>query len=207
MARSKSSAQWLRRHVEDPFVKKARAQGVRSRAAFKLQEIDDKDRLIRPGARVVDLGAAPGSWSAHAARKAGPSGTVVAIDLLEIAPMPGVSIVQGDFLNAADVAKVVAALQGRKADVVLCDLSPNLSGIASADQARAAGLVESAIAFCRDHLAPDGAFLVKLFQGGEFQGLLNELRRTFVTVQTRKPAASRDASRETYQLCRGLRAA
>jgi len=207
MARSKSSAGWLRRHVDDPFVKKAKAQGMRSRAAFKLQEVDAKDRLLRPGARVVDLGAAPGSWSQYAAGKVGPAGRVVAIDLLEIAPIPGVAILRGDFLDEAVVVQLREALQGRLADVVLSDLSPNISGIASADQARAAELVLQAAGFCRGALAPDGAFLVKVFQGGEFQGLLAELRRSFTSVQTRKPAASREESRETYLLCRGLRAA
>ena len=205
MARSRSSAQWLRRHVDDPFVKKAKAQGMRSRAVYKLQEIDAKDRLLRSGARVVDLGAAPGSWSQYAAQKAGAAGKVVAVDLLEIAPLPGVLILRGDFLDEAVVARVREALQGKSADVVLCDLSPNLSGIPSADQARAAALTESAIAFCRECLAPGGVFLVKVFQGAEFQPLLAELKRTFASVRTRKPAASRDESRETYQLCRGLR--
>jgi len=207
MPRSKSSSQWLRRHVDDPFVKKAKAQGMRSRAVFKLQEIDARDRLIRPGARVVDLGAAPGSWSQYAAQKAGAAGRVVAVDVLEVAPIPGVSILRGDFLDPAVVAQVREALAGARADVVLSGLSPNLSGIASADQARAAELVGQAIEFCRDALAPDGAFLVKVFQGAEFQGLLAELRRSFSSVQTRKPAASREESRETYLLCRGLRGA
>lgn len=205
MPRSKSSAQWLRRHVDDPFVKKAKAQGLRSRAAFKLQEIDARDRLLRPGASVVDLGAAPGSWSQYAARRVGAAGCVVAVDLLEVEPIPGVTILRGDFLDAAVVSRVREAMRDGRADVVLCDLSPNLSGIASADQARAAALAEQAIAFCRDVLAPGGVFLVKVFQGAEFRGLLDELKRTFVSVQTRKPAASREESRETYLLCRGLR--
>jgi 23S rRNA (uridine2552-2'-O)-methyltransferase len=207
MARSKSSTQWLQRHVSDPFVQKAKAQGLRSRAAFKLQEIDEKDRLLRPGMRVVDLGAAPGSWSQYAAKRVGPAGKVVAIDLLEIAPSAGVTVLRGDFLDPAMQSALRVELGGAPADVVLCDLSPNLSGIASADQARAAGLAEEAIAFCRDVLAPGGAFLVKVFQGGEFRGLHETLKRTFATVQTRKPAASRGESRETYLLCRGLRGA
>jgi 23S rRNA (uridine2552-2'-O)-methyltransferase len=205
MARSRSSAQWLKRHVGDPFVKQAKAQGLRSRAAYKLQEIDAKDKLLRPGARVVDLGAAPGSWSEYAARRIGAQGRLVAIDLLEIAPIAGATIVRGDFLDDAVVAQVEDALGGARADVVLCDLAPNLSGIASADQARAAELVLQALAFCRRSLAPDGAFLVKVFQGGEFRGLLEELRRSFAAVDTRKPAASRGESSEVYLLCRRLK--
>ncbi len=207
MARSKSSAEWLRRHVNDPFVQKAKAQGLRSRAAFKLEEIDGKDRLLRPGARVVDLGAAPGSWSQYAARRVGASGRVVAIDLLEIRPSSGVTVLQGDFLDEAMRGRLREALGAERADVVLCDLAPNLSGIVSADQARAAELVGEAIEFCRGVLAPDGAFLAKVFHGREFEPLLAEMRRTFATVQTRKPAASRGESSETYLLCRGLKAA
>jgi len=177
MARSKSSNRWLERHVKDPYVHKARAGGWRSRAAFKLLEIDARDRLLRPGLRVVDLGAAPGGWSQVAAQEVGRGGRVVAIDL-------------------------AAALGGEKAGLVLSDLSPNISGIASADQARAAELVRLALDFCRDHLAPGGAFLVKVFQGEEFSGLLKEMKRMFREVRTIKPSASREESRETYLLCR-----
>lgn len=205
MPRSKSSSQWLRRHVNDPFVRQAKAQGLRSRAAFKLEEIDTRDRLLRSGMKVVDLGAAPGSWSQYAAQRVGRSGHVVAVDLLDIAPIGGVTVLRGDFLDPAVERAVIAALSGARADVVLCDLSPNLSGIASADQARAAGLVEHAIEFCKGALAPQGSFLVKVFQGAEFRGLLDLLRRVFVSVETRKPAASRGESRETYLLCRGVR--
>jgi 23S rRNA (uridine2552-2'-O)-methyltransferase len=205
MARSKSSAQWLRRHVSDPYVRQAKAQGLRSRAAFKLQEIDLRDRLLRPGMNVVDLGAAPGSWSQYAAQRVGGMGHVVAVDLLEIAPVAGVTALRGDFLDASVERAVVAALNGARADVILCDLSPNLSGIASADQARAAGLIEHAVEFCKGALAPQGSFLVKVFHGVEFRGLLDLLKRVFVAVETRKPAASRGESRETYLLCRGVR--
>lgn len=205
MGRSKSSAQWLRRHVNDTYVRRAKAQGLRSRAAFKLEEIDARDRLLRPGMKVVDLGAAPGSWSQYAARRVGRSGRVVAVDLLDIPPIAGVTVLRGDFLDASLGRDIAAALDGARADLVLCDLSPNLSGIASADQARAAELVEHAVEFCKAALAPQGAFLVKLFQGAEFRGLLGLLRRVFVSVETRKPAASRDESREAYLLCRGVR--
>ena len=205
MARSGSSKQWLKRHVSDPYVQKAKAQGLRSRAAFKLEEVDQRDRLLRAGAKVVDLGAAPGSWSEYAAKRVGSTGRVVAIDLLEVAPAPGVAIVRGDFLDPQAVAAVREAMGGDPADVVLCDLAPNISGIASADQARAVELVHAAIDFCVENLRPEGAFLVKVFQGEAFTELLQRMKRTFEDVQTRKPAASRGESRETYLLGRRLR--
>jgi 23S rRNA (uridine2552-2'-O)-methyltransferase len=185
-------------------VRKARADGYRSRAAFKLLEINTRDRLLIPGARVVDLGAAPGGWSQVAAQKAG-AGRVVAIDLLEIAPIPGVHVLQGDFREPEIRASLAKALDGEKADIVLSDLSPNISGIASADQARSAELVRLALDFCREHLAPGGAFLVKVFLGEEFAGLLKEMKAMFREVRTLKPSASREESRETYLLARGLR--
>ena len=207
MARTKSSKQWLQRHVKDPYVRKARAEGYRSRAAFKLIEIAARDRLLIPGAKVVDLGAAPGGWSQVAVQKVGPGGKVIAVDLLEIAPISAVTVLVGDFRQPAVQAQLAAALGGQKADVVLSDLSPNISGIASADQARAAELVRMAIEFCRAQLKPDGAFLVKVFQGEEFSGVLKELKQVFRDVRTIKPSASRDESRETYLLARGLKTA
>jgi 23S rRNA (uridine2552-2'-O)-methyltransferase len=182
-------------------VRKAREGGYRSRAAFKLLEINTRDRLLIPGARVVDLGAAPGGWSQVAAQKAG-AGRVVAIDLLEIAPIAGVRVLQGDFREPGIRASLAGALNGEKADLVLSDLSPNISGIASTDQARSAELVRLALDFCREHLAPGGAFLVKVFQGEEFAGLLKEMKAMFQEVRTLKPSASREESRETYLLCR-----
>jgi len=183
-------------------VRRARSDGYRSRAAFKLIEVNTRERLLIPGARVVDLGAAPGGWSQVAA-KAG--GRVIAIDLLEIAPISGVIMLRGDFREAAVQEQVAAALGGRKADVVLSDLSPNISGIASADQARAAELVRTAADFCRAQLAPHGALLVKVFQGEEFTDLLGDMKLLFREVKTLKPAASRGESRETYLLARGLK--
>src|SRR4029079_13706730 len=165
MARSKSSAQWLRRHVSDPYVKRAQAQGYRSRSAFKLLEIDRRDRILKRGAKVVDLGAAPGGWSQVAAERVKPGGRVIAIDRVEIAPMPGVTAIRGDFRGKEAHDALADALGGSKADVVLCDLSPDLTGIASTDQARAAELIEIALEFCRAHLEPPGAFLVKVFHG------------------------------------------
>lgn len=180
-------------------MRKAREEGYRSRAAYKLLEIDARDRLLKTGARVVDLGAAPGGWSQVAARKVGGRGKVVAVDLLEMAPIPGVSFFQGNFL---DLQEKIRLEMGARADLVLSDMMPNVSGIASSDQARAAELVYAAIEFCGEVLKPEGAFLVKVFQGSEFAGLLAELRRRFGKVQTRKPAASRSESRETYLLAR-----
>jgi 23S rRNA (uridine2552-2'-O)-methyltransferase len=205
MARTKSSKQWLQRHVKDPYVRKARAEGYRSRAAYKLIEIDARDRLFVAGAKVVDLGAAPGGWSQVAAQKVAPGGKVIAVDLLEIAPMSGVTVLRGDCRGPEIQAQLVEALGGGRADVVLSDLSPNISGIASADQARAVELVRMAIGFCRAQMKPGGAFLVKIFHGEEFSGVLNEMKHVFREVRTLKPSASRGESRETYLLARGLK--
>ena len=168
-------------------------------------EINTRDRLFIPGAKVIDLGAAPGGWSQVAVRLLGSRGRVIAVDLLEIAPISGVTVLQGDFRDPGLQAQIVEALGGEKADVVLSDLSPNISGIASADQARAAELVRTAMDFCRGRLHQDGVFLVKVFQGEEFAGLLKELKGLFKEVRTIKPAASRAESRETYLLARGLK--
>jgi 23S rRNA (uridine2552-2'-O)-methyltransferase len=205
MARSKSSKAWLQRHVSDQYVQKAKAQGFRSRAAFKLEEIAAKERLFRPGARVVDLGAAPGGWSQLASAKVGPKGAVVAIDLLGIAPMSGVTVLRGDFREPGVRDAIRSALGGVQADVVLSDMLPNVSGIPSVDQANAAALTELAIDFCREGLKPDGVFVVKVFQGEAFQDLLARMKETFLAVATRKPGASRGESRETYLVGRGLR--
>lgn len=196
---AKSSKQWLRRHVTDPYVRKARAHGYRSRAAYKLLELDEKESILQPGMTVVDLGAAPGGWSQVAAAKVRPGGRVVAIDLLPIAPISGVTVLQGDFRG-----KVL--LEGDKADVVLSDLSPNLSGIGNVDQARALELSGAAIDFCRKALKPEGVFLTKAFQGAAFQELLGRLKSSFAKVKVVKPPASRGESSETYVLARNLRA-
>ncbi|OGA06506.1 MAG: 23S rRNA methyltransferase [Betaproteobacteria bacterium RIFCSPHIGHO2_12_FULL_69_13] len=200
VAMAKSSRQWLHRQSRDPYARRAREAGYRSRAAFKLLGIDAKDRLLLPGMTVVDLGAAPGSWSQVAAGKVRPGGKVIAIDLLEIAPISGVTVLRGDIREGA----ALTALRGECADVVLCDVSPNLSGIAATDQARSAELARAAIEFCRRALKPQGAFLVKAFQGAEFASVLAEMKRAFREVTVRKPAASRGESRETYLLARGL---
>ncbi|HUQ46734.1 MAG TPA: RlmE family RNA methyltransferase [Gemmatimonadaceae bacterium] len=193
---AKSSKQWLQRHVTDPYVRKAKEQGYRSRAAFKLLEMDAKERFLRPGAVVLDLGAAPGGWSQVAAAKVKPHGKVLAIDVLPIAPIPGVTIVKGDFRDLPETDK---------ADLVLSDLSPNMSGIGSVDQARSLDLALGAVDVCRKLLKPEGVFVTKAFHGEAFDDLKAELDSAFLQVKVHKPAASRGESRETYFVCRALR--
>lgn len=197
---AKSSKQWLRRHVTDTYVRQAKARGYRSRAAFKLLELDAREGLFRPGQLVVDLGAAPGGWSQVAVSKVGPSGRVIAVDLLKIDPITGVRILRKDFRDPT----VIEALEGAKADVVLSDLSPNLSGIPGVDQARAAEMTLAAIDFCLRKLKPEGVFVVKLFHGEAFDEIVARLKKTFRKVSVRKPAASRGESAETYVLARLL---
>ena len=202
---AKSSKAWMREHVTDPYVKRANAEGFRSRAAYKLQQIDAKDKLLRPGMTVVDLGAAPGGWSQVAVKRVGAAGKVVAIDLLEMDPVSGVIFVQGDFGTLQGLEAVQTALEGHKADIVLSDMAPNMSGIAMSDQARAMHLAEIARDFALLQLKSDGAFLVKIFQGAGYDEYLRSLRQAFRKVVVRKPAASRDESAEQYLLARGLR--
>ena len=195
----------MERHVADPYVRKAKALGYRSRAAFKLAEIDRTDRLFARGQRVIDLGAAPGGWSQVAAEKVGPGGRVIAVDVLEMAPLPGVEIIRGDFTEEAVLRQVERALGGDRVDLVLSDLSPNLSGVAAADQARSLELCELALEFALAHLKPGGSLLVKAFQGAGFPAFLQRLRRRFERVVSRKPDASRSRSSEMYLLARGPR--
>lgn len=202
MARSKSSQAWLKRHVNDPYVQRAQALGYRSRAAFKLREIEARDKLLARGQVVVDLGAAPGGWSQVAAEKAGPGGRVIALDVLEMAPLPGVTFIQGDFTTEPTLAALERELGGAAVDVVLSDMAPNLSGIAATDQARSLALCELAVAFALEHLKSGGALLMKGFQGAGFPELLAGMRREFATVASRKPDASRDRSSEMYLLAR-----
>jgi 23S rRNA (uridine2552-2'-O)-methyltransferase len=197
---AKSSKQWLRRHVTDPYVRKARAQGYRSRAAFKLIQIDSREKLLRPGAVVVDLGAAPGGWSQVAAQKVQPGGRVIAIDLLPVAPISGVTLLKGDFRGEL----LLQALAGAKADVVLSDLAPNLSGIGNVDQARVLELTSAAIDFCSKALKPDGAFLAKAFHGEAFDAVLARLKSSFRKVKVVKPLASRGESAEVYVIAWGI---
>lgn len=205
MARSKSSSAWLRRHVSDPYVHRAKAQGYRSRSAYKLIEIAERDGLVRPGAVVVDLGAAPGGWAQALAARVGRSGCVVAVDLLEVAPIPGVAVIRGDFADEAVRDRVLEAMAGRRPDLVVSDLAPNLSGVGATDQARSLELCEAALEFARAHLKSKGAFLVKVFQGAGYAEFLAAMRRTFVEVVSRKPAASRSGSSEMYLLGKGLK--
>jgi 23S rRNA (uridine2552-2'-O)-methyltransferase len=193
----KSSKEWLRRHVSDHYVKEARKQGYRSRAAFKLLEIDKRESILKPGKAVLDLGAAPGGWSQVAAEKVMPGGKVTAIDLLPIAPISGVTILKGDFREVP--------VQG-SVDVVLSDVAPNLSGIPNVDQARLLELAEAAIDVCRKVLKRDGVFLLKAFHGEAFGEVRERLNKTFLNVKVVKPPASRGESAETYVVARGLRA-
>lgn len=195
----------MREHVTDPYVKRARAEGFRSRAAYKLQQLDAKDKLLGPGMTVVDLGAAPGGWSQVAAQSVGRAGRVIALDLLEMPPVPGVMVICGDFTEAAGLAALESALEGQPVDLVLSDMAPNISGIASADQARAVGLAELAVDFAVKHLKPQGNLLVKTFHGAGFDDLVTTLRRTFQQVYTRKPDASRSRSSEVYLLGKKVR--
>src|SRR5882762_2104179 len=206
MARSKSSSAWLKRHVSDPYVHRARAEGYRSRSAYKLIEIAKRDRLARTGDHVVDLGAAPGGWSQALVERVGRSGRVIAVDLLEIAPIPGVTVVRGDFREETVLRRLEDALEGRKVDLVVSDMAPNLSGVRATDQARSIHLCELALAFAKDHLKPRGAFLVKVFQGSGYPEFLAAMRRAFVSVASRKPGASRGESKEMYLVGKRLKA-
>jgi 23S rRNA (uridine2552-2'-O)-methyltransferase len=205
--RKHSSKLWLERQLNDPYVAKAKREGYRSRAAFKLVEIDDKYRLLRPGQTVVDLGAAPGGWSQIAARRVGATegkGRVVAIDLLEMGEIPGVSFAQLDF-HSADAPERLRAMLGGRADVVLSDMAANTTGHRKTDQLRIVGLVEIAASFASEILNPGGAFLAKVFQSGADADLLAQLKRDFATVRHVKPASSRQDSSERYVLATGFR--
>jgi 23S rRNA (uridine2552-2'-O)-methyltransferase len=203
--RSKSSGRWLEEHFSDPFVRRAKDAGLRSRAAFKLEELDAAEKLIFPGAVVVDLGAAPGGWSQYAARKLGGKGLVFALDVLPMDAITGVTFLQGDFREQPPLDALLAALAGRRADLVLSDMAPNISGVDVVDHARAADLEALALDFSRQVLGPEGVLVMKVFQGAGFQELLAEARRTFRAVRMRKPKASRQRSSETYLVARGPR--
>jgi 23S rRNA (uridine2552-2'-O)-methyltransferase len=205
MARNKTSKAWMHEHVNDPYVRQARQEGYRSRAAYKLRELARQDRLIAPGAVVVDLGAAPGGWSQVAAELAGPKGRVLAVDILDMQPVPGVELIRGDFGDEAVLQALEARLAGTQADLVLSDMAPNISGIRMVDQARSARLAELALDFALKWLKPEGNLLVKTFQGEAYSGLREQMRRQFHQVLTRKPQASRSRSAEIYLLGRGLK--
>ncbi|MCU7941991.1 MAG: 23S rRNA (uridine(2552)-2'-O)-methyltransferase RlmE [Candidatus Thiodiazotropha sp. (ex Cardiolucina cf. quadrata)] len=198
MKRSKSSRQWLDRHFKDEYVKQAQKTGYRSRAAFKLLEIQQKDNIFKPGMKVVDLGAAPGGWCQVARELVGEKGRIVAMDILPMDPMAGVEFIQGDFREAQPLEELEKSLDGEAVDLVISDMAPNVTGIASVDQPRAIYLCELALDFAREVLKPGGCFVVKVFQGEGFDAYLKALRRDFKRVVSRKPSSSRAKSREVY---------
>ena len=201
----KSNKGWLQQHVNDHYVQMAAAGGWRSRAVFKLSEIDEKDKLLKPGMTVVDLGAAPGSWCQYVTKHIQPGGRAIALDILEMDPIHGVDFIQGDFREDNVLLELEKRLAGRPVDLVLSDMAPNISGIAVVDQARAVHLAELALEFAREHLKPGGDMLIKVFQGGGFTELRDAVRPLFETMQMRKPAASRDKSPEVFLLARKKR--
>lgn len=201
--RSKSSQRWLKEHFSDPYVKKAQAEGLRSRAAYKLEELVERDRLLKPGMVVVDLGAAPGGWSQWVRQALGDSGRVIALDILDMPSLAGVEFLHGDFREDAVLSALEAALGGQQVDLVLSDMAPNKSGIDAVDQPRAMHLAELAMDFADHHLRPGGTFLIKLFQGTEFDEYVRQLRRRYTKLAIRKPAASRQRSPEVYALAQG----
>lgn len=202
MGRSKSSQQWLQRHVNDHYVHQAQKEGWRSRAVYKLKELDEKYGLIKPNMTVVDLGAAPGSWSQYAMQKVGHKGRIYAMDILPMDVIAGVDFLQGDFREEAVLADLLGRLNGASADLVLSDMAPNMSGVREADLPRALYLCELALELARQILKPGGNFLTKVFQGEGSDAYLKAVRACFATVQVRKPDASRDRSREVYLLAR-----
>jgi 23S rRNA (uridine2552-2'-O)-methyltransferase len=207
LARSKSIRQWLKELFDDEYVKRAQAEGYRSRASYKLLELDDKDRFFRHGQLVVDLGAAPGGWSQVAAERVGHKGRVVASDILAMDSLAGVEFIQGDFTEQAVLDELLSVLDGAPADVVISDMAPNMSGMVAVDIPKTMDLVELAVDMARQVLRPGGVFVSKVFQGEGFDDLLQDLKRDFRTVISRKPGASRARSREVYQVCGGFRGA
>jgi 23S rRNA (uridine2552-2'-O)-methyltransferase len=203
MARTKSSRRWLKEHFDDEFVKRAQREGFRSRAVYKLDEIQQRDHIIRPGMTIVDLGAAPGGWSQYALGLVGRKGRIVAMDILPMDPLPGVEFVQGDFHDDAVLEQLLQAMQGQAIDLVMSDIAPNITGVDVVDQPRAMYLAELAVDFADKVLRPGGDLLVKLFQGEGFDALLRDLRSRYDKVVIRKPKASRSRSREVYALARG----
>jgi len=205
MARTKTSKAWMHEHVTDPYVRRAKQEGYRSRSAYKLIEVLEKDKLVRPGMTVVDLGAAPGGWSQVLAPLVGSAGRVIALDVLAMAPVERVAFIRGDFSETATLERLEKELSGRPIDLVISDMAPNMSGVGLVDQARAVGLAELALEFARARLKPGGSFLVKMFQGSGIDEFRKQLAESFSTVAVRKPRASRDRSSELYLLARGRR--
>jgi 23S rRNA (uridine2552-2'-O)-methyltransferase len=207
VARSKTSQNWLREHFNDPFVKMAQKDGYRSRASYKLLEIQEKDRILRPGNIVIDLGAAPGGWSQVTSRVLGDKGRLIASDILEMDSIEDVTFIQGDFTEETVLAQILAAVGNQPVDLVISDMAPNMSGVRMADQARAMYLCELALDLAGQVLRPGGDFLIKIFQGEGFDQYHKQVRQMFEKVQMRKPLSSRDRSREQYLLARGFRGA
>lgn len=207
MARSKTSKRWLKEHFDDPFVKQAQKDGYRSRASYKLLEIQEKDRILRNGITVVDLGAAPGGWSQVTSRVIGERGRLIASDILPMDSIPDVSFIQGDFTEDAVFEDILKAIGGQPVDLVISDMAPNMSGIKTADQAKAMFLCELALDLASRVLRPGGCFLIKIFQGEGFDVYLKEVRQRFGKVLIRKPSSSRDRSREQYLLAKDYKAA
>lgn len=205
MARSKTSQNWLREHFNDPYVKMAQKDGYRSRASYKLLEIQEKDRILRPGNTVIDLGAAPGGWSQVTSRVLGDKGRLIASDILEMDSIPDVAFIQGDFTEESVLAQILEAVGNHPVDLVISDMAPNMSGVKLADQARAMYLCELALDLAGQVLRPGGDFLIKIFQGEGFDVYHKQVRTMFDKVQMRKPLSSRDRSREQYLLARGFR--
>jgi 23S rRNA (uridine2552-2'-O)-methyltransferase len=205
MPRSKSSSTWLQRHVSDPFVKKAQLEGYRSRSAYKLTELNEKDRLVRPAMRVMDLGSAPGGWSQVLGKLVGAKGRVLATDILPMEPIKNVDFIQGDFTDEAIVAKLLEWLGGGKFDLIVSDIAPNITGIDSADQASSMNFLELALDTVRQTLKPGATFVAKMFQGSGSDQYIKELRTSFEKVLIRKPAASRAESREVYIVAKGFK--
>jgi 23S rRNA (uridine2552-2'-O)-methyltransferase len=203
MKPSKTSKQWMREHINDPFVQMAQKDGYRSRAAYKLLEIHEKDHLIKPGMVVVDLGATPGGWCQVVGPIVGDSGKVIALDLLPLDPLRGVEFIQGDFRDEDVLQKLEASLQGKPVGLVISDMAPNFSGVGAVDQDRCIYLAELAMEFAFEHLNPEGGFLVKVFQGSGFEAYMKLMRTRFTKVVARKPKASRDRSSEVYLLGTG----
>ncbi len=202
MSRSKSSKRWLNEHHKDDFVRKSRLQSYRSRAVYKLAEIDQRDQLITSKMSVVELGAAPGGWSQYVAERLSPQGSLLAVDILPMDAIPDATIITGDFTEDETLEQIKQTLNGKPADLVLSDMAPNFSGQPAVDQPRAMYLAELALDMCRELLAPDGDFLVKTFQGAGFEEYLKDVRQTFAVVKSRKPEASRSRSREVYILAK-----
>ncbi|MBI3524699.1 MAG: RlmE family RNA methyltransferase [Betaproteobacteria bacterium] len=205
MKKHKTNKAWMHEHVTDPYVQRAKAEGWRSRAAFKLIEIDEKDRLLKPGMTVVDLGAAPGSWSQYAVKRIHPTGRLFALDILEMTPIAGVDFIQGDFREETVLRQLEASLGGRTVDLVLSDMAPNMSGVQDIDQARVMHLAELTLEFATQHLKPGGDMLVKVFQGAGYMELRAAMQSVFEALLVRKPAASRGRSAETFLMGRKKR--